>query len=260
MEIQTWYNELPTVTRNLFTVAFAISCLVNLKLIPFQYIFFSWDSIRYEWELWRIFASVPYVGGFSFTLMINLYFLTNFGGKLENQPCFSKPGDYAWFITVLILFLNVAAVWGDIAYLGQSFIFGIVYYWSRMEPSVQLSVWGFNFEGWLFPYVLLLLGVLTGSSSFVEDLVGLAAGHLYYLLKCTIPTRYNIYLVETPKWFSQLYLKTTARPATTWSAGGPPVNRMSNSTGGVSGLRRRDFQAPPSQPHIFAGPGNRLGD
>lgn len=169
------------------------------------------ELLRYH--LWRLLSSMLFLGGFSFGFVMQLYFFTHFGSRLETHAKFSRsPGDYLYFLFVLTIIVSVVSLlvaWPrGYALTGPSMIFAMIYYWSRVEPEAPLSVWGFQVKGYQLPFVLIFLSMLMGGDIW-KDIVGLAAGHVYYFLKDVLPTVYHVDSMRTPRFFSKLVEKAT---------------------------------------------------
>ncbi|KAH0460160.1 hypothetical protein IEQ34_010823 [Dendrobium chrysotoxum] len=59
-------------------------------------------------------------------------------------------------------------------------VFMLLYVWSREFPNAQVNIYGLvTLKAFYLPWTTLALDVLFGAS---PDLMGIIAGHLYYLL------------------------------------------------------------------------------
>ena len=70
--------------------------------------------------------------------------------------------------------------------LSSALVFMILYVWSRRNPETPMNFFGFRFKGFYIPWVMLAFSVLIGNSP-VMDLLGIAAGHLYFFLQDVLP-------------------------------------------------------------------------
>lgn len=84
-------------------------------------------------------------------------------------------------------------------FLGPSLTFMVVYVWARRNPYVRLSLFGlFDFTAPYLPWVLLGFSMILGASP-VKDLLGIAAGHVYYFFEDVYPRMTHGYrLLATP--------------------------------------------------------------
>ena len=95
-------------------------------------------------------------------------------------------------VVMLIVFaggvlLTSVAPFINLQFLGPSLTFMLVYVWARRHQAVTMSFMGmFNFTAPYLPWVLLAFSVVLGSSPVV-DLLGMAAGHIYYFFEDVYP-------------------------------------------------------------------------
>lgn len=83
-------------------------------------------------------------------------------------------------------------------------LFMVLYVWSRKDPYRQVAFWGFAFQAWHFPFVLLVVGMLLGGNPIL-DLVGIVVGHVFHFLTDIVPVQYHTQLLSTPQFLYQLY-------------------------------------------------------
>eukprot|EP00930_Biecheleria_cincta_P105447 TRINITY_DN9816_c0_g1_i1.p1 TRINITY_DN9816_c0_g1~~TRINITY_DN9816_c0_g1_i1.p1 ORF type:complete len:244 (-),score=41.64 TRINITY_DN9816_c0_g1_i1:131-862(-) len=236
---EQWYKSLPILTRIGLTVIFGITVLVQLEILNPQLIFLNWPLIINKLQVWRLLTPVFFFGTFSFQFLFQMYFFTSFSSKLEQNDVFSQPGDYLFFLLTVILLLAVISLvlaWpSGFPMLGPSMVFAILYYWSRCEPYAALSFFSFSIKGYQFPFALIFFQLLIGGNIWM-DILGLAAGHIYYFLADVVPKEYGYSLIKTPRFFHTFMAKYTA--------------------GGGGGGGNRPAQPPPQR---FGGGGQRLG-
>merc|ERR1719361_1555261 len=92
----------------------------------------------------------------------------------------------------------------QIPFLGSPLVFMCLYIWSRKQPHRPINFWGFGFEAWHLPFVLLLFGVIMGASP-VLDIMGITVGHLYHFLKDIVPHVYHVSLLNTPQFVYRIF-------------------------------------------------------
>lgn len=83
--------------------------------------------------------------------------------------------------------------------LGNSLLFALIYIWSKYDPESQITIYGFLIKAYQFPFILMIFNMLIGGG-IVADLMGLAVGHIYYILKETVPVQYGYDLLKTPEF------------------------------------------------------------
>jgi Derlin-2/3 len=178
--------------------------------------FMNLNSVLIRYHIWRVLSSMLFLGQFSFGFVMQLYFFTHFGSRLETNARFPRPGDYVYYIFImatLVSLMSLLVAWPrGYALTGPSVIFAMIYYWSRLEPEAPLSVWGFQVKGFQLPFALIFLSLLMGGDIW-KDIVGLAAGHVYYFVKDILPLEYKVDILRTPRFFLLLVNKLSRAPA-----------------------------------------------
>jgi Derlin-2/3 len=90
--------------------------------------------------------------------------------------------------------------WAPLPLLGPALIVMLIYYWSKITPNVTMTfLLGIQFKSQWFPWVLVAFTVLTGGDPRME-LMGIAAGHIYFFLNDMYPRVYGRTLISTPQF------------------------------------------------------------
>jgi len=253
---EEWYKSLPILTRIGLTLFFCVTVLVQLEILDPMLLFLNWPLVINKLQVWRLFTSVTFFGTFSFQFIFQLYFFSSFSSKLENNEIFQQPGDYLFFLMVIILLLDVVSLvlaWpAGFPTLGPSLVFAILYYWSRREPYAELNFFSFAIKGYQFPFCLVFFQLLIGGNIWA-DLLGLAAGHIYYFIKEVVPQTYGYTLIKTPSFLVNFMAQYSAPAAPQRPAGGGYAG-LGGGGGGGGGA-----PPPPAPPRNFGGAGHRLG-
>ena len=72
-------------------------------------------------------------------------------------------------------------------FFGSALTFMMVYVWSRRNPHERMAMLGLvHFDAPWLPWVYLLLSLLLGQEILV-DILGIAAGHLYFFSQDVLP-------------------------------------------------------------------------
>jgi len=170
----------------------------------------NWLLVINKFHLWRLITCCFFLGKFSFNFLFQLYFWVTFSSKLENNELMQQPGDYVWFLLIVIVLLCVISLllaWPvGLPMLGPSLIFAVLYYWSRREPYAELNMMSFAIKGYQFPFVMMMFTLLMGGSIW-GDLLGLAAGHVYYFCREIMPQTYGINIISTPGFLARAMVK-----------------------------------------------------
>jgi len=185
-----WYNSLPKVTRYYLTSAFVTTCAVQFGIVDPYLLILTRSEALGKLELWRLLTNLVFFGGFGMRFIMNMFFLVRYSQGLETSPNFqNKSADYLWclafcssVLTGLAFALGDGSTVIDTRMLAPALLSAVVYLWSRVNPTQPLSVFGlFTVQAFYFPWVLVAMTVLMGSSP-VMNIVGIVAGHVYYFL------------------------------------------------------------------------------
>jgi hypothetical protein len=111
----------------------------------------------------------------------------------------------ATFIHLIAILLSIFGV--DVGVmLAFPLLFALIYIESKRDPNSIAQIYFFRVQskGLLIldayvPFVLLLISVVTGGD-ILADIIGIAAGHLYFYLKDMTPIHHGLDLLKTPQF------------------------------------------------------------
>lgn len=276
---EEWFKSLPFVTRYWFGLAVATTLAVNLGTVQILTIFYSFEKIKDNFEVWRFLTCFLYIGDFSFNLAIDLYMLYQYSLKYEKSGSGYNTGagggtaDYV-FAMIFAMIMHLVTYPFLTSYVGPLFgtnlIFFVMYIWSKRFPNEQVNVWFIPVQSLYLPFVLLGFRLFTGQPVF-QIAHGMAIGHLYYFLADIVPLVYGKNVLNTPQFLidqfgiglyqpppqqeQQQQYQAGAMP-NPWNARGGGTNTSSRSSNSSSGLRRRNLDA---NGHDWGGGGRVLG-
>jgi len=199
---EEWFRSLPIVTRTYFVAAIATTTLVSLGVINPYYLYLDFDLV-FKFQIWRLVTCFLFFGKFSLQFIFQIYILVRYFKYLEDGY-FSGPRGTADFLVMIFfgstIIVVIAFFWSGLFFPGPALVFMTLYVWSRKDPHAAVMVYGFRFEAWHFPFVLLVFSVLIGSSP-VLDVVGIIVGHAYHFLIDIVPQEYGKRPIYTPQFF-----------------------------------------------------------
>lgn len=160
-------------------------------------------------------------------------------------------GNLADFLYMLLfgsIVLNLAGWFFTMPFMAHSLFFMVIYLWSKRKPEVDVTFYVFHIKSSYLPWVMVAFSFIVGDDP-VKDLLGIAAGHLYFFLQETLPGAdtplKGRYLLATPHWlYRMLKLEPTDQAAAF-------VRMRERAEGGAAGGRNGAV--------YFQGQGNRLG-
>uniref|UniRef100_A0A6B2LG84 Derlin n=1 Tax=Arcella intermedia TaxID=1963864 RepID=A0A6B2LG84_9EUKA len=202
---------MPPVTRWLFTGSFVVTLAANFSLLSPMSLILHYESIFYNFELWRLVTAFLYHGRLGFPFLINMMFLVRYGASVEKDTFMNETADYLWMIILGCITLFLPGFYIPLFILGESLIMMIIYYWSRVNPNIPMSFFfGFRFESRYFPWVLIGFRLLMGGMP-IDEIVGVFVGHLYYFMAVIYPNQGGRRWIKTPQLLKDYFPGPNAR-------------------------------------------------
>ena len=209
-DFKTLYFKVPPITRyfltSLFITAIIATYFKSLQIIIY-YIFLDYDLIFKQFQIWRLFTNLFFIGGFStsFLFFVVMVYM-NFKTQEESSILLRAYAQFIMMLVYLLLFLNVINI---ISYkifaikpgftLASQLILSLIYINSKREPQKQVTLYFFRMQNCYFPYALILLNVVSGGGIY-DNIVGIIAGNIYFVLKDVLPMSKNLNILKTPKF------------------------------------------------------------
>ena len=208
-DFKTVYFKIPPLTRYYLTIVFIIAIIATyFKSLHYllYYILLDYDLILKSFQIWRLFTNIFFAGGFSSTFLmfvIMIYF--HFKSQEQAAIVLKAYAQFIMMIIYLLIFLNIINL---IAYKGLKFKVGftlshqillaLIYINSKREPQKIVTLYFFQMKNAFYPYGLILLNIVSGGSIF-DNIIGILAGNIYYVLKDVLPVSKNLNILKTPK-------------------------------------------------------------
>ena len=209
-DFKTFYFKIPPLTRYYLTIVFIVAIITtyfkNLHYILY-YILLDYDLIIKSFQIWRLVTNIFFAGGFSSTfLMFVIMIFFHFKAQEQSAIVLKAYAVFIMMIIYLLIFLNVINL---IAYKGlkfkvgftlsQQLLLALIYINSKREPQKMVTLYFFQMKNAFYPYGLILLNIVSGGSIF-DNIIGIIAGNIYYVLKDVLPVSKNLNILKTPKF------------------------------------------------------------
>ena len=216
-DFETLYFKIPPITRYYLTTIFVTAAIATyfqrLQTI-ILYIYLDYDMVFKQFQIWRLFTNLLFVGGFStpflfFAIMIYMHFR-----NIEQNSIVLRV--YAKFIMMLfylLLFLNILNI---IAYkifgfkpgftLASQLLLAFIYIDSKREPQKAINLYFLPIKNALYPYALIVFNIVSGAGIF-DNIIGIIAGNIYFVLVDVLPVTKNLNILKTPKFLVDLLEK-----------------------------------------------------
>eukprot|EP00924_Labyrinthula_sp_SR-Ha-C_P005092 snap_masked-scaffold_1-processed-gene-20.47-mRNA-1 protein AED:1.00 eAED:1.00 QI:0/-1/0/0/-1/1/1/0/269 len=265
-DIQEYINAVPVLTRRYMGLGLFMTLTGNLRIISLERVLWISKYFIENFHIWRFVTGYFYFGSTSISLLFNMLILGKYGSAMERDPFitsnYGKGADFIfcvlwlWTGSLLGLYMIKDTSLPVVEYVPfQSFLFGLIYLWSKRNPEALLSFWGFRFKGNYLPWVYLVYGFLMENGlglATVLSLVGLVVAHLFYFAVEFLPVRYGREFVTTPEVMKSLYANVAGGTTTTPQVPNPQTARRGGTTNGSA-------NSNPSNTGHNWGTGQRLG-
>ncbi|EGG13286.1 derlin-1 [Cavenderia fasciculata] len=189
-EVKRWWGDVPPITKLVWGSSVGFTLLVNFGLISGSYVAWDFELVYKKFQIYRLITP----------------FLYNYLSTLERGFFMGRAADLLYmFLASFVVFLVAATFIRELSVLSYALLMLVIYVWSRMNPTAEVSfMFGLKFKAVFLPWVLLIFDTLTGHS-FVPGITGITIGHIYYYLTAIYPVAYNKpnYLA-TPYWVNKL--------------------------------------------------------
>jgi len=175
--------DAPPITKAVMIGAVATSVAVQCHLVtPFQ-LFFTYRAAFENGQVWRIVTNFLYFGPLSLDFFFHIFFFMRYSKMLEENTFHGHKADYVWLLMVSSALLLLLSPLSPQPFLSSPLSFTLVYLWSRLNPSVRLSLFGVvTITAPYLPYALVIFSWALSNTwnAVIGDLLGITVGHFWY--------------------------------------------------------------------------------
>ncbi len=214
-EFKDFFFKIPPITRYFLTSLFAtatIATYINSLNKIIYFIFLDYDLIIKQFQIWRLFTNVMFIGGFSTPFLFFIIMVYMHVKSMEQTAIVLRA--YAVFIMMLIYILLFLNVFNLFAYkifkfktgftLASQLVLALIYINSKREPQKLITLYFVRMKNCYFPYALIVLNIVTGGGIY-DNIMGIIAGNVYFLLKDVLPeSKVHLDILKTPKFLVDL--------------------------------------------------------
>jgi len=188
VDLLSWYMEIPIISRIYFTSAFLTTAGCAMDIISPYSLYFNFDLIFFEGQIWRLFSSFMFFGLFSVDFLFHMYFLVRYCRLLEEGDFRGRTANFVLMLFFGIFLIAMVAPLVQVHnFLGSALTFMMTYVWGRRNEDVRMSVFGLiTFKAPYLPWVMLSFSLLFGNPVSM-DVIGIFVGHTYYYLEFIYP-------------------------------------------------------------------------
>ena len=151
--------------------------------------------------------------------------------------------------------LLVLAYFNQVPFPSISLLSFYLYVWSRRDPHDSIAIYGFTFQRWHLPAVMLFLQLIFNGLAF-DPLWAVLVGHAWVFATMVVPRVYRKSVVSVPEWWYEWvdWLLDAGQAA----LGGRVAATSAPAAGGVGAGGGAAAAAAAARPNWMRGPGHRL--
>ena len=216
-DFKTLYFAIPPITRYYLTIIFIMAIIATyfkqLQVIIY-YIFLDYDLVFQNFQIWRLFTNILFIGGFStsflfFVIMIYMHFRN----VEQNSIVLRVYAKFIMMIFYLLCFLNILNIFSYKIFgfkpgftLAQQLLLAFIYIDSKREPQKMINLYFIPMKNAIYPYALIVFNIVSGAGIY-DNIIGIIAGNIYFVLMDVLPQSKNLNLLKTPKFLVDLLEK-----------------------------------------------------
>ena len=216
-EFKSFYFRIPPITRYYLTCVF-ITATIATYIKPLQmviyYIFLDYQLALNNFQIWRLFTNILFVGGFSTSFLFFLIMIyMRFKEVEQNSIVLRVYAKFIMMLFYLLLFLNIINICSYKIFdikpgftLAQQLLLAFIYIDSKREPQKTINLYFLPIKNALYPYALIVFNIVSGAGIY-DNIIGIIAGNIYYFLVDVLPVQKNINILKTPKFLVDLLEK-----------------------------------------------------
>ena len=216
-DFKTFYFNITPITRYYITILFVtaiIATYLKSLQIVIYYIYLDYKLVFYFFQIWRLFTNIFFIGGFSTSFLFFVVMMYMHIQQVEKSAIVTRV--YATFIMMIIyllIFLNIINLISFKVFgfppgftLAQQLLLAFIYVDSKREPQKMLNLYFVPVKNAFYPYALIIFNIVSGGGIY-DNIIGIIAGNIYYVMVDVLPVTKNLKLLKTPKFLVDLLEK-----------------------------------------------------
>ena len=216
-DFKTFYFNITPITRYYITILFVtaiIATYLKSLQIVIYYIYLDYKLVFYFFQIWRLFTNIFFIGGFSTSFLFFVIMMYMHIQQVEKSAIVTRV--YATFIMMIIyllIFLNIINLISFKVFgfppgftLAQQLLLAFIYVDSKREPQKMLNLYFVPVKNAFYPYALIIFNIVSGGGIY-DNIIGIIAGNIYYVMVDVLPVTKNLKILKTPKFLVDLLEK-----------------------------------------------------
>lgn len=199
---ETWLASLGVVTKYALFFSVGLTAASSFGVVSPYYLILTPSALT-GLQLWRPLSAAFFMGNFSFQWIMSITTLVSYLKYNEEYDFKERTADMVWMLTLLIGALTAASFFFTLPVISFALTMALCWVFCKRHPTLRLSLFSFEFNANVFPWALFAFHIIMGQG-IMEDVCGIAAGHLYVFLHDVIPATHGQHFLKTPHWLKQL--------------------------------------------------------
>lgn len=200
---ESWWGNLGPITKFTIVMCFGTTAAFSFGVVDPMLLVLDLYSTFTSLQVWRVVTAPYFFGKFGFPWLINSMMLVMWTQRNEEERK-GRPADMVYMLIILIATLHVLGFVFGLMLLSGPLLMALVWAWCRTHEDAVLKIYMFSFKGTMFPWAMVLFHLVLGQS-IMDDLIGIAAGHVYYFLNDVVPKTHHRVIISTPRWLTNLF-------------------------------------------------------
>jgi len=229
VSIEAWYSGLPPLTKIWFTGALITGVIITLGIPPVAYIALKWDAVLKNLQVWRLVTCFFVFGKIGMGWIFSVYLMCQYFRALElnHYPGIRGTAELLYATVFCMICILIIAYFTDV-FPSITLLSCFIYIWSRKSPHELINIYGFTFQRWHLPAVMVVIQLIMGNFPF-DPVYGILIGHIWVFLTEILPIVYRRTLVTVPEWWYETvekYMAGLTSPGTGGVGAATPDTRI----------------------------------
>ncbi|PVV00611.1 hypothetical protein BB560_002250 [Smittium megazygosporum] len=145
-----------------------------------------------------------------FKNLFNFFYLYQYSLELENSVYQNKPAEYAWFISLCMIFTTIISIFFPAYLLNEALVMIPLSYWCIQNYERSITVmFGIKMKAYLLPFFVMFVEFISGGGNLPHAMVfGYTSTRIYHYLNQSYPLSSRVHdILKTPQLYHRIFRK-----------------------------------------------------
>jgi Derlin-2/3 len=129
------------VTRTYLAICTGFTLLLTLKLVSPQMLAYDFHSTFLQFNIWRPFTAMFFMGKFDFSFLFNIYFAYIALMKVETMVFTrDKYADFLWLNLLILLACTIVGSIITVYFFSEIYQMVMIYIWCKRFPHEEITL------------------------------------------------------------------------------------------------------------------------